>query len=303
MPQGNAQKTPIQRSLNVVAERRAAEAIALLGKALPCSVSAIPFAGLPVVTVKFEVQTGLTLPKVTVPVAGFEYMRYPIQVGCKGLVFPADAYLGGMTGLGGGTADLSTPANLSALVFFPLGNKGWAPSEDPNSTVIYGPGGVILRDANGACRLTLTPGGVRIDGPFHVTGPVTFDVDLTVLGTIHGVAAVLSGAVSAASVAVVGALTAASATLTGVLAAASGAFSGVLSAASAALTGLMSSGSVAAATSVTAGTNITAVAGTVSGLHVQANDGILTNPVNLGTHHHGYVPGTAGTANTSTPNP
>ncbi len=134
-----------------------------------------------IVRVKFEVQSGFTLPDVTVPLFGPEYVRYPIQPGCKGVVFPADAYLGGMSGLGGGVADLTQRANLTALVFFPIGNTGWSPV-DPNAVTIYGPNGVVIRDQAATCTITLTGAGITINaggaavviqnGDLHVSGAI-----------------------------------------------------------------------------------------------------------------------------------
>jgi hypothetical protein len=161
----NVQKTPIARTLNQFAERKALGAISLFGKALPASVVAVVSSG--VVTVKFEIaktpNSPYTLPNVTVPLFGPEYIRYPIQAGCMGVVFPSDAYLGGVSGLGGGVADLSQRANLSSLVFFPIGNKAWTATDDPNSLVLYGPDGVIIRDQNSKTKITVTADGVVID--------------------------------------------------------------------------------------------------------------------------------------------
>lgn len=170
-----AQKTWLPLSLNRFAQKKTAEAIQQLGKALPCSVTAIPTPGVPIVTVKFEINAApFTLPNVTVPMFGPEYIRYPVQVGCKGVVFPADVYLGGVSGLGDGVADLTAPANLSALVFFPIGNAKWMASEAPGSIVIYGPDGAVIRNAEATCSIVLTDGGVNITlppgGTMNITG-------------------------------------------------------------------------------------------------------------------------------------
>jgi len=103
-----------------------------------------------------------------------EYIRLPIQVGDKGVTFPADARLGGISGLGGGTADLSVPANLSALVFMPVSNQNWAPVTDPNKVVLYGPNGGVLMSSDASVSLTMdktttranviAPGGLWING-------------------------------------------------------------------------------------------------------------------------------------------
>lgn len=155
----NAQKTPLTRTLNRLAQKHALDAIALTGKSLPCTVAAVSGS---IVTVNFEVTSVYTLPQVTMPLFGPEYIRYPIQKGDKGYAMAADAYLGGMSGLGGGAADLSLPANLSALVFMPIGNKIWS-EVDPNAVTIYGPNGVVARDTQSATVCTLTPTGWTLD--------------------------------------------------------------------------------------------------------------------------------------------
>lgn len=154
----NAQKTPIPRSLNQIAENRALSAIQKLGKALPCSVLSKVGS---IITVQFEIQSGFTLPSVTIPMFGPEYIRYPIQRGDLGMVIPADARLGGVSGLGGGIADLSLPANLTALVFLPISNTAWS-SVDPDAVTIYGPNGVVLRNTASNTVMTLTPAGISV---------------------------------------------------------------------------------------------------------------------------------------------
>jgi len=182
----NAQKVPFVRSMNLFAQRRALDAIQLLGKALPASVTAVNGS---IVTVKFEVQSLFTLPKVTIPALVWQYVRIPIQVGDTGMVMPADADLGGVDGLGHGTADLTTPANLSALVFVPVASKNWSASEDPNAVVIYGPDGVVLRDAGKKTTLTLTPTGIVITLPagdqVAITGDLAVTGNLLLGGTIQ----------------------------------------------------------------------------------------------------------------------
>jgi hypothetical protein len=160
----NYQKVPLARSLNQFAERKVRGAMALLGSVLPAEVVSVSNS---IVTVKFLIAntTGspYTLPNVTIPVAGPEYVRMPTQAGDKGVVIPSDVYLGGVSGLGGGTADLSLQANLSSLIFLPIGNKNFSATDDPNSTVIYGPDGVILRDMGKKTTFTLTSSGIVIN--------------------------------------------------------------------------------------------------------------------------------------------
>lgn len=172
-----AQKRPLARSLNEFAQRKALDQIQVLGKALPASVTAVDGS---IVTVKFDLKSAFTLPNVTIPAMMWQWVRVPIQVGDKGLVVPADASLGATSGLGGGGADLSLSANLSALVWIPVARKDWAAAGDPNAVVIYGPNGVVLRDAGSACKMVLTPDGIvatlpagkalRVNGILEVNG-------------------------------------------------------------------------------------------------------------------------------------
>lgn len=162
----NAQKTPLARSLNRFAEGKITDALQLTGKALPCRVTAVSGS---IVTVKFEIQTPyeLTLPQVTCPMFGPEYIRYPTQVGDLGVVISADAYLGGVSGLGseGSVADLTQRANLSALIFLPIANKNWSETDNAQAVVIYGPDGAIIRTVDKNTTLTIN----KADGVAIVT--------------------------------------------------------------------------------------------------------------------------------------
>src|ERR1700744_2589235 len=139
---GNVQKTPLVNSLNRFAESKTADSQQQTGKSLPCSVVSVVSSG--VVVVKFEIQSsalGATLPNVMIPVAWPEYIRYPVQVGDTGMCVTADAYLGGVSGIGGGVAGLVQQGNLAALSFQPLGNTNWKASPNPNAVVVYGVNG------------------------------------------------------------------------------------------------------------------------------------------------------------------
>jgi hypothetical protein len=159
----NSQKTPYAQTANTWATKRIGDAVQLAGKALPAQVVSIPEPGVPIVAVKFLL-TGpiFTLPIVTLPVAGSMYARSPTQVGDLGVVFPADVYIGGVSGLGGGVADLSQRANLSTLVWFAIGNTNWS-AMDPNVFTLLGPNGVTLRDAGSMSQLLLTPSSIDVE--------------------------------------------------------------------------------------------------------------------------------------------
>lgn len=178
----DAQKTPIARTLETFAERKVRNVLALTGKALPASIVAIINSG--IVEIKFELNASpYTLQNMTVPVAGAEFVRMPFQIGTLGWVQTADVFLGGMSGLGTGTADLRGVAVLSALVWSPIGNVNWTPSENPNAIVLYGPDGFVLRDSKKTMGITGSPEtGITISPPAGL--PVTVNGQLAVTGDL-----------------------------------------------------------------------------------------------------------------------
>lgn len=150
------------------AENKIAESQMMSGKVLPAAV--VKQSG-KMVTVSILLRdVPYTIPLLTVPLFGPEYIRYPMQPGDKGIVIPAATYLGGVSGLGGGTADLTPPANLSALTFLPISNTEWQ-DVDPDVVTVYGPEGVTLRDAGSNTTFLLTPESIAIvtPGQFKVT--------------------------------------------------------------------------------------------------------------------------------------
>lgn len=143
----------IQRALNRNAINRVTDAIQVIGKALPCQVKAVNGA---IVTVAFQVNSApWPLPQITIPKAESNWIRMPTQVGDFGYTAPADVYLGGISGIGGGVADLAQPANLSSLVFVPVSNANSGPI-DQNAAQIQGPNGAIVRTTQGTTSEIVT---------------------------------------------------------------------------------------------------------------------------------------------------
>lgn len=150
---GNQQKTPFGESISRFATSTAKSVGELVGKSLPATLKAITGS---IVQLNYEVTGSQTLPSPTVPLMGSKYHRLPYQPGEKGVTLAGGAYLGGMSGLGEGTADLSQRGNLSTQFWAPLSSADW-PAEDQNThTLIGGPNGIKLKDATGAAILTMT---------------------------------------------------------------------------------------------------------------------------------------------------
>lgn len=146
-------KLSVQKSANQLAINRARQAIENTGRALPCRVVKVSGS---IVTVAFEVQNSpQSLPNITIPKAESPWLRMPTQAGDKGVTMPSDAYLGGVSGLGGGTATMTRRGNLSALVFVPVSNSGAGPI-DPDAAQVQGPNGVISRTTQGITSQVVT---------------------------------------------------------------------------------------------------------------------------------------------------
>jgi len=142
----DSQKSPLIKNLQYYVQAMIDHALETLGKSLPCTVSSVDDTGT-VVTVDIDVQDPVQqFPQLTVPVLYPRYVRFPIQPGDPGMLVPCDVYLGGVSGLGGGTATMAPQGNLSAVGFLALGGGELRPADDPEATEINGPNGVILRD-------------------------------------------------------------------------------------------------------------------------------------------------------------
>lgn len=177
----SAQKIPFTASQNDFARKKIGEALQLTGKALPCRVVSAYGATNSIYTVEFDLNAApFTLPQVTVPLFGPEWVRYPIRQGTRGVVFPVDARIGAITGLGSGTPTLARPANLSALVFFPIGSTTFSDTDDPDKLVLYGPNGVVIRDADKNCTIDVGTEEITVTGKTKVTikvGDITAVID------------------------------------------------------------------------------------------------------------------------------
>lgn len=160
------QRLNFGKSMNNFSEEKIKQAMELAGKVLPATV--VSRSG-KMVTVSFSLTNiPFTLSQVTIPLFGPEYIRYPMQPGDKGIVIPADAYIGGMSGQGGGTADLTQPPNLSALTYLPISNTEWE-EVDGEVLTMYGPEGVTIRDKASNSTFLLTPQSVAIATPDSFT--------------------------------------------------------------------------------------------------------------------------------------
>jgi hypothetical protein len=177
----DAQKQPLSRTLNRWATQTALNEIEKTGKSLPGKVTAVNGA---IVTISFLVDDA-TLPVVQMPLIGPEYIRYPIQVGDKGVAVAIDTSLALICGLGTQPATLEfLQGNLSTLFWVPIGSKNWS-AVDPNALTLYAPNGVVMRDSDGNTVATLTPNGWVLSAKTMISLMVgTMGISITSAGTV-----------------------------------------------------------------------------------------------------------------------
>lgn len=158
----DAQKTPFVKSMEKYVSQMFSYFHETLGKSYPAVVEEVDSTNT-IVTVSIQVQDDVQqFPKVKCPLINPQYIRFPIAKGQKGVIFSADAYLGGMSDIGGGVATLSQQANLTNAVFVPLGNALLSPTDDAQATVLYGPNGVVAKtsDDNQTAKMVINTEGI-----------------------------------------------------------------------------------------------------------------------------------------------
>src|ERR1700751_6166414 len=90
-------------------------------KSLPCHVSKILENDFLELT--FDVTGPFTLPKITVKQSFSKYHREQTQVGDKGYITANNTYLGGSSGMSGGTSSMYPRGKLTTGAFQPVSEK------------------------------------------------------------------------------------------------------------------------------------------------------------------------------------
>lgn len=208
-----SQKFPFLKAFNNAIQSGAQDREEIRGRSLPCHVVAVDGQ---IVTVQFDMlPDGTQYPQATIPIATFEYVRYPIQTGDKGVTVAVDVSLRGVSGLGTGIASRALTFSLVPLFFAPLSNAGWT-KEDPDKIVFYGPDGAIIKTKDGSSSITVEPGKITqkadavylaaadiyLTGTIHLNGPIVQDPEqmssttATLIGPVNVTNDVVAGGVS-----------------------------------------------------------------------------------------------------------
>jgi hypothetical protein len=142
---GDPQKIPFQEAMNTWARAKLASFKDSLPKSVPATLVSLDPTHT-IATVNIEIDSQFTIPHITMPLFGPEWIRWPLKKGTKGVVLSANYYIGEMSGLGTGRAHMVAQGSLSTGVFFPIGNVDFEDDAYPDSTWVYGPEGVVLSD-------------------------------------------------------------------------------------------------------------------------------------------------------------
>lgn len=136
---------------------------AAYGWQLPCTVEEVD-AIKGFVTVNFEVVgTTLPLPKVTIPVMGWQWIRFPIQKGDAGVTVSIDTDTIFISEIASGKAGMTPSGNLGpTLMFLPIMQTSMEDSRDPDAVIIYGPNGVQLLDTDNTANVTVEPNKITM---------------------------------------------------------------------------------------------------------------------------------------------
>ena len=137
------------------------------GWQLPCTVAEVDNTK-GIVTVNFEVigsdGNPLDLPQITIPISGWKYIRYPIQIGDPGLTVSIDTNTQNISKLSPGVSALIDHGNFGPTLFFvPIVQADWSESDDPDAVVIAAPNGSIIRTDNKDATITVNKDNVIVD--------------------------------------------------------------------------------------------------------------------------------------------
>jgi hypothetical protein len=152
----NSLVKPLWQSLPLHAMKHTQDGIQKTPKEIPVSVVSVQGE---LVTVKVEAQGNYTIEQFQVPQSYSEWIRGATQVGDKGFVSGADLYIGGMSGLGGGTSDYRIRGNLTTAVFTPVSQKQFNtnPNRDFNALFLNGMTGTVNQDTAGQSKHMVHP--------------------------------------------------------------------------------------------------------------------------------------------------
>lgn len=179
-------KYPIFESLKQTAENMVNMRQNLNSGILPAIVES--FDGVSV-TVNIEVSSKTAYPKIQAPVLSPEYIRLPIQKGCRGILIPLSVNIEHICGLGQ-TAPENVPTfNISNMAFIPIYYATQEKVDNDTIHIIGGKNGAvicssgkssIIKCENG--KITMKADSISIDGDLNIKGKVDIKGGLTING-------------------------------------------------------------------------------------------------------------------------
>lgn len=183
-----AKRFPIGQMLSSAIDSRITGALQAQGWCVPCTVKGVDDTD-GFVTVQIDVQNFQMNPfEVVLPVIGWQYIRFPIQKGDRGITTLCDVSLTNAIGESNVAPSIKPAGNITdVLAFQPIMNLKYVTSPNKNAVVIYGPEGAIITCYDfehkqwGSTKITLDATAVTIaygtsasvvvkDGEVDITG-------------------------------------------------------------------------------------------------------------------------------------
>lgn len=174
---------PIFKSLNDIARNESVTSRNAQGHIIPATVES--FDGT-LAVVNIEVSSENNYPQITVPLLRSEYIRFPIQKGCRGILIPLYVNIDHIIGLGLVAPTMKMGFNFQNMAFLPIASVTQPEIKNNNTLVLYGESdGVKIQTKDGSTHITVNHNTVAVTASkIELNGNVTVKNKLTVNGNV-----------------------------------------------------------------------------------------------------------------------
>lgn len=176
-------RLPEYKSLNQLADNATKNHSDLLGKIVPGTV--VSFDGVFAV-VNIEISSQNNYPQLKVPVLCSEYIRLPIQKGCRGFLIPLSVSIDHICGLGQTAPGNAPTLNMSNMAFLPIASHTQQAFKDTETLYLYGEKkGVKIQTKNGSTFIHAHGKTIKIEGEtISIRGDASLIGNLNIVGDV-----------------------------------------------------------------------------------------------------------------------
>ncbi|CAI3958274.1 unnamed protein product [Commensalibacter communis] len=177
----NPLKAPLFKSLIDIAQNTVNSDNDLQGKIWPATIET--YDGFMAI-VNIEISSVNNYPQIEVPVLRSEYIRLPIQKGCRGFLIPLAVNIDHIIGMGLTAPTDTAGFNLGNMAFLPIASQ-LDPKTDKDILVIYGEDqGVKIQSKDGKTFVYIKKNSIEIDGDVTLKKNITINGDVDIKGTL-----------------------------------------------------------------------------------------------------------------------